>query len=116
MSYGKFAIDILKSDLGFYREVDGQWVVVYQGLGQGNGPLYLRVEDGMHPAAGNINSCTLFGTYEEACAGARQSQYIMEGMPNVLARVVQLKIKVDVQIDILEDRPIGVLDALAEIK
>jgi hypothetical protein len=125
-TYGEFAIDCLRSDLGFWRDVDDKWVVVYQGESGSmstSGPMYLRVWDpdeadkaGMLSqwSAAGIENCTLFDTYEEACAGARMSEYIMR--PFSMARVVQLKIKVDVTIDMLADRPVNVLDALAEIK
>lgn len=131
MSYGKFAIDILRSDLGFFREINGSWIVVYQGENEQlkNYPLYLKLKkpsplsplSPLSPsqegwAAAGIENCTLFESYDEACEGARQSSYIMRGEPNVLSRIVQITIKVDVQIDLLEDRPINALDALAEIK
>lgn len=119
MSYGKFAIDILRSDLGFYREIDRAWVVVYRGIDKG--PLYLRLApERKHPngepgwMSAGIDMCTLFKNYEEACEAVRQIAYIMK--PGTLARVVQLKVKVDVQIELLEDLPIGVLDALAELR
>lgn len=114
MSYGKFAVDILRSDLGFWREFDGQWVVVYQGSGDSTGPLYLRVTESPQGwTAADINSCTAFDSYEEACVAARKSDYVMKTLS--LARVMQLRIKVEIKIDLMSDRPIGVLDALAEI-
>ncbi len=114
MSYGTFAIDILRSDLGFYREVDGAWVVVYQAI-KGTGPIYLRLTDEISKGwtAGSIQNCTLFETYEQACKAALMSDYVRK--VTSLGRVVRLRIKVDVQVDMLEDRPIGVLDALAEL-
>jgi len=121
VSYGVHAVECLKSDLGFWREVDGKWVVVYQG--ENSGPLYLKifnpepggravtVRDGW--GASGISECTLFDTYAEACEGAQRSSYIMNLLS--LARIIQIKIKVEATIDLLEDRPINVLDALAEI-
>ena len=117
MSYGKFAIDCLRSDLGFYREIDRAWVIVYQGSGHSDGPLYFKdvQDDGDGLKAGSIKNCVLFGTYEEACEAAQRSNYIRKLSPN-LRRIVQITIEVVHRVDMLEDRPIGVLDALAEIK
>ena len=117
MSYGTHAIDCLRSDLGSWRDVDGKWVVVYQASHRSGveGPLYLRLtEDGTGWSAAGLGECTLFDTYEQACVAAQTIDYIMG--PFSLARVIKIKIKVDVQIDLLEDLPINVLDALAEIR
>lgn len=115
MTYGEHAIDCLRSDLGFWRDVDDKWVIVYQGSTEGGGPLYLKVDKRctMGWTASGIENCTLFDTYGAASAAAQRADYLQS--PFALARIVKIKIKVDVQIDLLEDRPIEVLSALAEL-
>ena len=125
MTYGEHAIGCLRSDLGFWREVENKWVVVYEGMsGIGTCPQSTKSPAGIHYlrlapetdwgwTAAGINNCTLFDTYEEAQSGAQMSDYIMK--PGTLARIVQLTIKVDVHLYMSADRPIGTLDALAEI-
>ncbi len=56
--------------------------------------------------------CSVFETYDEAAKFARSVPYIMKQPPH-LRRILKLKIKHSYEL--IDDRAIGILDALAEL-
>ena len=94
--------------------VDG-WVVMYPSVEGGDGergPLFVSINDGGGWGGGYLNTCTVFGTWKEAAKAAARIPYIMK-QPTHLRRIMKLKIVNT--FELVEDRPIELLDALAEL-
>jgi len=93
------------------RPIDG-WVVVYRTIG--GPPTFYQITDNGGWVAAGIEECTVFDTYEAACAASRRSRYLDKLLPPE-KRVVKLRVEAIVTIEVEQDLPIDPLDALAEI-
>lgn len=94
--------------------VDG-WVIMYPPCRDG-AMLFVTVHGEIHGSdgwgGGSLNTCTVFGTWEEASKVAVRIPYIMKQPPH-LRRII--KVKIQHSAELIEEHPIGVLDALAEL-
>jgi hypothetical protein len=63
--------------------------------------------------AGSLANCTVFDSYDEAVAAANEFPYVRD-LPPEEKRIIKIKIKTTVELQ--EDRPVDVLDALAEAR
>ena len=91
--------------------VDG-WVVMYPSCTDAGRPLFVTRMDNQKWSSGSLQCCTVFETYDEAASFARTIPYIMKQPPH-LRRI--LKLKIQHSAELIEDLPIGLLDALAEL-
>ena len=62
---------------------------------------------------GQLETCPVFDSYDEAVAAANEFEYVRD-LPPEEKRVVKIKLKTTVELQ--EDRPVDVLDALAEAR
>lgn len=105
--------------------VDG-WVVLYNGRGdrhlethhlcikRSTEPLDSAYDDIPRKwVAGSLATCTVFDSYDEAVAAANEFPYV-RALPPEEKRIIKIKIKTTVELQ--EDRPVDVLDALAEAR
>lgn len=91
--------------------VDG-WVVMYPSCDVDSRPLFVNRLTDQEWGSGTLKHCTVFETYDEAAAFARSIPYIMKQPPH-LRRI--LKLKIQHSAELIEDLPIELLDALAEL-
>ena len=92
--------------------IDG-WVIMYPSSNE-DGFLFLK----RNPSSlsgwggGSLKWCTVFDTWEEASEFAARIPYIMKQQSSH-RRI--LKLKITHSVELCEELPIGVLDALAEL-